>query len=235
MSNARSISEHGKISAAALIPASWHTAISVSRLIRTDTPQMSVAETGQTPSVRALPRRNATRHTRQRNVRRPFRFHFVIFLRVRTRDTYRSRQRGNFCPGLPFPERFLSPPKRRRLPSEAQRRPCQAGRRFISPARQIGSWPPIGPATRTQTCHRVDRYRPDVVRTFENVLAEADVVRLRLKEIGLELPHFVVAVTPDGDVVLRSNVSPDVLRSLEDLRNIADELEATPEPGDTTH
>ena len=77
----------------------------------------------------------------------------------------------------------------------------------------------------------------DVVRTLENVLAEADVlVRLRLKDIGLEVPHLVVAVTPDGEVVLRSNVSPDVLRSLgEDLKNIADELEATPEPGDTTH
>jgi hypothetical protein len=47
---------------------------------------------------------------------------------------------------------------------------------------------------------------------------------------------LVVAVTPDGEVVLRSNVGPDVLRSLgEDLKNIADELEATPEPGDTTH
>jgi hypothetical protein len=77
----------------------------------------------------------------------------------------------------------------------------------------------------------------DVVRTLENVLAEADVlVRLRLKEIGLEVPHLVVAVTPDGEVVLRSNVSPDLLRSLgEDLKNIADELEATPVPGDTTH
>jgi hypothetical protein len=77
----------------------------------------------------------------------------------------------------------------------------------------------------------------DVVRTLKNVLAEADVlVRLRLKEIGLEVPHLVVAVTPDGEVVLRSNVSPDVLRSLgEDLKNIADELEAPPEPGDTTH
>ena len=77
----------------------------------------------------------------------------------------------------------------------------------------------------------------DVVRTLENVLAEADVlVRLRLKEIGLEVPHLVVAVTPDGEVVLRSNVSPDVLRSLgEDLKNIADELETPPEPGDTTH
>ena len=66
----------------------------------------------------------------------------------------------------------------------------------------------------------------DVLRTLESVLAEADVlVRLRLKEIGLEVPHLVVAVTPDGEVVLRSNVSPDVLRSLgEDLKNIADEL-----------
>jgi len=77
----------------------------------------------------------------------------------------------------------------------------------------------------------------DLVRTLESVLAEADVlVRLRLKEIGLEVPHLIVAVTPDGEVVLRSNVSPDVLRSFgEDLKNIADELEAPPEPGDTTH
>ena len=75
----------------------------------------------------------------------------------------------------------------------------------------------------------------DVLRTLESVLAEADVlVRLRLKEIGLEVPHLVVAVTPDGEVVLRSNVSPDVLRSFgEDLKSIADELEAA--PGDTTH
>ena len=77
----------------------------------------------------------------------------------------------------------------------------------------------------------------DVLRTLESVLAEADVlVRLRLKEIGLEVPHLVVAVTPDGEVVLRSNVSPDVLRSLgEDLKNIADEHEAPPEPGGTTN
>ena len=77
----------------------------------------------------------------------------------------------------------------------------------------------------------------DVVRTLETVLAEADVLlRLRLNEIGLEVPHLIVAVTLDGEVVLRSDVSPDVLRSLgEDLKNIADELEAPPEPCDTTH
>ena len=78
---------------------------------------------------------------------------------------------------------------------------------------------------------------PDSVRTLEKVLAEADaLVRLRLKEIGLEVPHLVIAVTPDGEVVLRSNVSPDVLRSFgQDLLSVADELEAAPAPGDTTH
>ena len=62
----------------------------------------------------------------------------------------------------------------------------------------------------------------DVVQTLEKVLAEADVlVRLRLKEIGLEVPHLVIAVTPDGEVALRSNVSADVLWSFgQDLINV---------------
>jgi hypothetical protein len=51
-----------------------------------------------------------------------------------------------------------------------------------------------------------------------------------------KVPHLVIAVTSDGQVVLRSNVSPDVLRSFgEDLKNVADELSAPPEPDDTTH
>jgi hypothetical protein len=77
----------------------------------------------------------------------------------------------------------------------------------------------------------------DVVRTLGEVLAEADpLIRVRLKEAGLEVPHLVVAVTPDGEVVLRSNVSPDVLRSFgEDLKNIAEELESAPQSDDTTH
>ena len=77
----------------------------------------------------------------------------------------------------------------------------------------------------------------DTIKPLEKVLAEADaVIRVRLKEIGLEVPHLVIAVTANGEIVLRSNVSPDVLRSFsEDLKNIADELEASPERGDTTH
>jgi hypothetical protein len=72
---------------------------------------------------------------------------------------------------------------------------------------------------------------------IEQILGEADAVfRQRLKDRGFELPYLVIVVTPDGQVVLRGNVSADVLRSFgEDLKNVANELEAPPDPGDTTH
>jgi len=74
-------------------------------------------------------------------------------------------------------------------------------------------------------------------RSNPRVLGEADeLIRRRLSEHDLEVPHLVIAVTPEGKVVLRSNVSPDVLRSFgEDLKNVANELEESPKPGDTTH
>jgi hypothetical protein len=62
---------------------------------------------------------------------------------------------------------------------------------------------------------------------LEEVLAEADVlIRRRLKEHGIEFPHLVVAVTPDGQVIWHSNVSPDGLRSFgNDLIKVAERLE----------
>jgi hypothetical protein len=43
-------------------------------------------------------------------------------------------------------------------------------------------------------------------------------------------------VTPGGEILLSSNVPPAVLRAFgDDLKNIADSLEASPKPGDTTH
>src|ERR1051325_3256700 len=85
----------------------------------------------------------------------------------------------------------------------------------------------------------LDRGMPmqDTAAILEEILGDADaLIRQRLKDRGLEVPHLVIAVTPDGQVVLRSNVSADVLRSFgEDLKNVADELEAPPKPGDTTH
>jgi hypothetical protein len=77
----------------------------------------------------------------------------------------------------------------------------------------------------------------DIAPILEEIIREADaLIRQRLKDRGLELPHLVIAVTPVGEVILRSNVSADVLRSFgEDLKNVADELEADAKPGDTTH
>ena len=74
----------------------------------------------------------------------------------------------------------------------------------------------------------------DVAAILEEILNEADaLIRLRLKEQGLELPHLVVGTTPDNQIVLRSNGDPDVLRSFgEDLKNVADELT---NPDNTTH
>jgi hypothetical protein len=77
----------------------------------------------------------------------------------------------------------------------------------------------------------------DPAKILEDILGEADaLIRQRQKDRGLQFPHLVVAVAPDGEVVLRSNVSSDGLRSFsEDLKNVADELTAPPDPGDTTH
>jgi hypothetical protein len=77
----------------------------------------------------------------------------------------------------------------------------------------------------------------DAAAILDEILGEGDaLIRQRLKDRAFELPHLVIAVTQDGQMVLRSNVSADVLRSFgEDLKNMADELEAPPKPGDTTH
>jgi hypothetical protein len=66
----------------------------------------------------------------------------------------------------------------------------------------------------------------DHAAILAEILGEADaLIRLRLKERGLELPHLFVVATPDNQIVLRSNGDPDVLRSFgEDLKNVADEL-----------
>jgi hypothetical protein len=53
-----------------------------------------------------------------------------------------------------------------------------------------------------------------------------------LKEQGLELPHLVVGTIPDNQIVVRSKGDAEVMRSFgEDLKNVADEFTAPPEPG----
>jgi hypothetical protein len=83
----------------------------------------------------------------------------------------------------------------------------------------------------------LDRAMPkqDAAAILGEILSEADaLIRLRLKEQGLELPHLVVGATPDNQIVVRSNGDAEVMRSFsEDLMNVADELTAP--SGDTTH
>ena len=47
-----------------------------------------------------------------------------------------------------------------------------------------------------------DPQMADTVQALEEVLAEADaLIRQQLKERGLDVPHLVVAVAPDGQSV----------------------------------
>lgn len=75
------------------------------------------------------------------------------------------------------------------------------------------------------------------VRVLEQILGEADeLVRRRLKEVGLEAPLLIVGATPDDQVVLRGNVDMEGVKLLgETLQKLANEITALPEPGDTSH
>ena len=54
----------------------------------------------------------------------------------------------------------------------------------------------------------------NVAAILEEILNEADaLIRQRLKEQGLELPHLVVGATTDNQIVVRSNGDPDIMRS----------------------
>jgi hypothetical protein len=112
---------------------------------------------------------------------------------------------------------------------------------YISRAVANRRWPPSHEeraALRRPNERRGPSRTPfDHAALLEQILGEADdLTRRRLKDNELEAPHVVLAVTPDGQLVLRSNVSPDVLRSFaDDLKNVADELTGPPTAGDTTH
>ena len=77
----------------------------------------------------------------------------------------------------------------------------------------------------------------DSGKILEKAVSVADeTIRRLLNEVGGEMPHLVIGVTPKGEVVLRSNASPDILRAFaEELLQIANGVEAPPGPYDTTH
>ena len=78
----------------------------------------------------------------------------------------------------------------------------------------------------------------DAAQMLEEVLSEADqLIRRLLKERGLEVPHLVMAELADGEVILRTTVRPESLRSLgEELIEVAGEMAMIdPAPVGVTH
>lgn len=106
----------------------------------------------------------------------------------------------------------------------AYRKPPAVNQRSDQKSYSQRSNPALATLTRLQW-HNV--LMPDTAAILEEILLEADaLIRQRQRDRGFEFPHLVVAVATDGKVLLRSNVSPDGLRSFsEDLENVANELE----------
>jgi hypothetical protein len=77
----------------------------------------------------------------------------------------------------------------------------------------------------------------DTIGILEEILGEADaLIRQREKDRGIRFPHLVVAVTPEGQIVHRSNVSPEGLRSFSgDLERVANGLTGRLELDDITN
>jgi hypothetical protein len=84
----------------------------------------------------------------------------------------------------------------------------------------------------------LDRGMPqhNAAAKLEQILTEADdLIRRRLEESGLEVMHVILAMTQDGMGVVRTNVGPNLLRSMgEELVDLSGQVEP-PRPGDAKH
>ena len=80
------------------------------------------------------------------------------------------------------------------------------------------------------------RMTQDAAAILEQILTEADaLIRQRLEESGLEVMHVILAPTQDGMGVVRTNVGPELLRSMgEELVDVSGRIEP-PRPGDAKH
>lgn len=78
----------------------------------------------------------------------------------------------------------------------------------------------------------------DAVRILEEALDEAEqLIRRRLAERGIEIiPYLVMAAMPDSEMILRSNIRPEALRSFgEELIDVAGEMARPPGPEHNAH
>ena len=70
---------------------------------------------------------------------------------------------------------------------------------------------------------------PDAAASLEKIFTEVEaLIRKRLEEADLLIPYVVVAATPEDQIMLRSNVSTDGLRSFgDDLKSAADDIDSS--------
>jgi hypothetical protein len=76
----------------------------------------------------------------------------------------------------------------------------------------------------------------DPATAIEKILSDADaLIRRRLKALGIEAHHVILAMAPDGTGIIRSNIGPDGLGQMSALlKEIAEQAAAATE-SDTKH
>jgi hypothetical protein len=76
----------------------------------------------------------------------------------------------------------------------------------------------------------------DLAIAIEKILSDADaLIRRRIKALGIEAPHVILAVAPDGAGIIRSNVGPDGLGEISTMLKDIAEQAAAPTEADTKH
>jgi hypothetical protein len=76
----------------------------------------------------------------------------------------------------------------------------------------------------------------DAADRLEQILTEADaLIRQRLADSGLEVMHVTMAITQDDISVVRTNVGPELLKSMgEELVGLSSQIEP-PRRGEAKH
>jgi hypothetical protein len=76
----------------------------------------------------------------------------------------------------------------------------------------------------------------DPATAIEKILSDADaLIRRRVKALGIEAHHVILAVAPDGTGIIRSNIGPDGLGEMSALLQEIAEQAGAPTESDTKH
>ena len=84
-------------------------------------------------------------------------------------------------------------------------------------------------------CARIGKSKTPQLR-IEKILRDADaLIRRRLKVLGIDAHHVILAIAPDGAEIIRSNIAGSGLREMSALLKEIAEQAASPTRADTKH